>query len=621
MTDSKFRYDVNVLRAFAVLSVVIYHFNDRLLPGGFIGVDVFFVISGFLITKIILESVDNNSFSFKLFYLNRANKIIPPLIILCLTLLFFGYFFISPIEYRSLGKHVFSSLSFISNFIFLSESGYFDSSSLHKWLLHTWSLSLEWQFYLIYPLFLILIYKNLPHYKFIFSLILFIGLIFSIFFSSYDANSSYYLLHARYWEFLIGGFICLFPLKINKKYSSAISTICFFTIFFTFLFFDKQMLWPGFYSFIPVISVVILILINNSNYFLNKLEILQFIGKTSYSTYLWHWPIVVLMRKLDYMDYYIYGIFLSFLLGFFSWKFIETKKFFTFSFVKSASGLNYLFFLIIVSLSFYIYMNNGLNQRFIDLNGGNKSPKRHCAVNVGDYKKPSGSCTFFSDNVSWAVIGDSHSIELSYSLASFFKDNNIGIRQFSYQGCFPNFNSLDWNNCTNWYNESIKYIVNDPTIKYVLISHRFSNVFDLKFNNATKNFSDKAIVNASNFIYIVNEFTSHGKHVFILGPIPELKENIAMNMTKNLLNGKDIHNIMGLSKEDYLSQNNLFFSFIDENFSADNVKLIDVTNNFCDSLNCFAVWNGNVLYFDKDHPSLLATDIIVNDFFEPFKVP
>ncbi|MEF1337667.1 acyltransferase, partial [Vibrio rotiferianus] len=139
-----FRSDINGLRAIAVISVVLFHFNPEILPGGFAGVDVFFVISGFLMTSIIFRGLENSNLSIVNFYISRANRIIPALAILCLVIMIFGWFYLTPLDFKTLGKHVSGSIRFISNSMYLKESGYFDVSANSKWLLHTWSLSVEW---------------------------------------------------------------------------------------------------------------------------------------------------------------------------------------------------------------------------------------------------------------------------------------------------------------------------------------------------------------------------------------------------------------------------------------------------------------------------------------------
>ena len=156
-----FRKDINGLRAYAVLVVVLYHFGVLGFSGGFVGVDIFFVISGFLMTKIIYSGLNKENFSLLQFYYSRAKRIIPTLIILCLTLLSIGWYLLPAMDYRALGIHSVSALVFLSNFKFWKESGYFDTSSHENLLLHTWSLSVEWQFYIVLPLIFILVWFSL----------------------------------------------------------------------------------------------------------------------------------------------------------------------------------------------------------------------------------------------------------------------------------------------------------------------------------------------------------------------------------------------------------------------------------------------------------------------------
>ncbi|RML89480.1 Acyltransferase protein [Pseudomonas savastanoi pv. glycinea] len=152
-----FRKDINGLRAIAVAAVLLFHFQPAWLPGGFAGVDVFFVISGYLITGIILRGLRSGKFRLTTFYTSRARRIVPALAVLCLALLLLGWFSLLPLDYSALGTHVASSLGFVSNVVYWREAGYFTASAHEKWLLHTWSLSVEWQFYLLYPIALLLL--------------------------------------------------------------------------------------------------------------------------------------------------------------------------------------------------------------------------------------------------------------------------------------------------------------------------------------------------------------------------------------------------------------------------------------------------------------------------------
>lgn len=159
MSKTIFRADINGLRAIAVISVVLFHFGVAGFSGGFVGVDVFFVISGFLMTGIILKGINKDSFNFRSFYLARARRIVPALFFLTLFLLGFGWFYLSPSDYSGLAKEVDRALLFLSNNYYYKNSGYFDPGSHERFLLHTWSLSVEWQFYILYPILLFGFYK------------------------------------------------------------------------------------------------------------------------------------------------------------------------------------------------------------------------------------------------------------------------------------------------------------------------------------------------------------------------------------------------------------------------------------------------------------------------------
>jgi peptidoglycan/LPS O-acetylase OafA/YrhL len=198
---NNFRFDINGLRAIAVIAVVLFHFNPTLVPGGFAGVDVFFVISGFLMTGIIFRGLKNNSFNVLKFYAARANRIIPALAVLCGVVLLFSYFFIGVLDQIDVHRHVNGSMWFFSNFIYWRESGYFDTDAHEKWLLHTWSLSVEWQFYILYPAALLALRRffsleNLKRFVVVGAVLSFA---ISIIITMKFPNIAYYSLPTRAW--------------------------------------------------------------------------------------------------------------------------------------------------------------------------------------------------------------------------------------------------------------------------------------------------------------------------------------------------------------------------------------------------------------------------------------
>ncbi len=328
-----FRYDINGLRAIAMISVLLYHFSPQWLTGGFVGVDVFFVVSGFLMTSIIVKGINNHNFSLVGFYAARANRIIPPLAFLCLTLLALGWFFLIPMDYQLLAEHASASVVFLSNHIYWGESGYFDQVSHNKWLLHTWSLSVEWQFYLLYPLMLMVIHRFLP--KAVLPWILLVGLIAAFFFALFASfkwpTAGYFLLPARAWEMMLGGVAFLFPIQISPRQQNVLVYIGLLMIGTAAVCFTPQLAWPGYAALLPVLGTYLIIIAKSSHNLLLNQHIIQALGRWSYSIYLWHWPLVVLNYKLVNEkiishDLPIIGMFLSVVLGWLSYRFIERRN-------------------------------------------------------------------------------------------------------------------------------------------------------------------------------------------------------------------------------------------------------------------------------------------------------
>lgn len=325
----KFRTDINGLRTYAVLAVMIFHFNKDWLPGGFAGVDVFFVISGYLMTSIIFRGIDNNNFSLWKFYSARIRRIIPALLVLIVILMIFGYLFLAPIPYRELAKHSGGSLLFISNFMYWQEAGYFDAEAIEKFLLHTWSLSVEWQFYIIYPVILLLLAK-LFSAKTIKKIIA-IATIFAFFFAVYSSFkwniASYFLLPSRIWEMLLGGIVFLYPLKLSKpQYKHTLELIGLGLIVLSFFIISEQTVWPGYMALIPTGGAFLLLQANNqTSYFTNNL-VMQKLGLWSYSLYLYHWPLLVINHKFNLQLSIWVFLVITIVLSVLSYYFIEIKR-------------------------------------------------------------------------------------------------------------------------------------------------------------------------------------------------------------------------------------------------------------------------------------------------------
>lgn len=375
-----FRNDINGLRALAVTAVILFHFEITPFFGGFIGVDVFFVISGYLMTGIIVSRINNNTFDLIDFYVARGKRILPALVFLCLAIIIYGWFFIIAVDYKALGKHIIGSISFISNFMFWSEANYFDVASNKKWLLHTWSLSVEWQFYLIFPIIIMGFKKiiSMQKVKYVLFLLTIISFVLSIYFSKASPSAAFYLLPTRAWEMLCGSLVYLTPFQLRRHQKIFLQLLGVFLIILSIFIFDPTFLWPSYWALIPVTGAVLVIFsdLTDSVVFSNQLT--QLVGKWSYSLYLWHWPVVVALAYTDQLGNYFWvtsGIVFTIVLAYLSFTYIENPKF-LFKKMHSRKKLIIGLFTMSISCIFLgmaIYMTNGVASKFRALNINDKA--------------------------------------------------------------------------------------------------------------------------------------------------------------------------------------------------------------------------------------------------------
>lgn len=356
LTHPKYRPDIDGLRAIAVLSVVAFHAFPNWLKGGFIGVDIFFVISGFLISTIIFENLERGSFSFTEFYSRRIRRIFPALILVIVATLAFGWLVLTSEELNQLGKHVAAGAGFISNIILWGEAGYFDNSAETKPLLHLWSLGIEEQFYIIWPFILFLAWKrNFNLLVFTITAII-VSFCFNFKQINEDPVATFYSPHTRFWELLSGSMLAWFfvyksniisilktnayslninylKMKINiesKNFSNVISFIGTLFLAYGLLNITKDLAFPGLWAIIPVVGALLIILAGQQAWINRKIlsnKVLVWFGLISFPLYLWHWPILTYLRLIEnetpHRDERILAVLLSIVLAWLTVKFIE----------------------------------------------------------------------------------------------------------------------------------------------------------------------------------------------------------------------------------------------------------------------------------------------------------
>jgi peptidoglycan/LPS O-acetylase OafA/YrhL len=293
---SSFRTDINGLRAVAVVIVVLYHLGVPGFHGGYVGVDVFFVISGYLMTQVVLGKLDKDAFSAVDFYAARARRLVPALLAVDAVLLVLGLFALLPLSLTDLCKEIVGSLTFTSNIEFWRERGYFDAPSQTKWLLHTWSLSVEWQFYLLYPLFLVVIARlRIPRAGL--AILAALSLALAVVVTPHKPEAAFFLLPTRTWELVVGGLVFHWQRGGRKPLTPrpllALVGLAFIVV--ATLAYDESMPYPGYRAILPVLGSMLVVAAASPTRLLANPP-LQLLGDTSYSYYLWHWPFIVAAR-------------------------------------------------------------------------------------------------------------------------------------------------------------------------------------------------------------------------------------------------------------------------------------------------------------------------------------
>lgn len=301
----KYRPDIDGLRAVAILSVVLFHAFPQSMSGGFVGVDVFFVISGYLISTIVFSSLERDRFSILEFYERRIRRIFPALFVVMFASFLFGWLFLYADEYEQLGKHLAAGAGFVSNFILWRESGYFDNLAETKPLLHLWSLAVEEQFYVFWPLLLAFVWKRNWSFLKITAAIAVISFASNLYLMNQHPVAAFYLPFSRFWELMAGGILAYVTLHrpgLNGSHRNAQSILGFSLLFAALLLLDKSRDFPGWWAMLPTLGAFFIISAGPDALLNRKIlsnPLMLWIGWISYPLYLWHWPLLSFARIVE----------------------------------------------------------------------------------------------------------------------------------------------------------------------------------------------------------------------------------------------------------------------------------------------------------------------------------
>lgn len=420
----RYRKDIQGLRALAILFVFVYHLNPNWFPGGFIGVDVFFVLSGFLMANIVLEKQEQHAFSFIGFYVNRIKRIVPAYYVMLLITAFVACFIL--IGDNGFSRELKHAAGFNSNYCYAKVNSYFGRKAQQTPLLHTWSIAVEMKFYLLLPLLLIVTKRRLAAY--VVSFIAIVLLLFSIYESYYNHNtvSVYYSVLTRMPEFCIGILTALLSLKIKGK-NAVISGISALVILLgTALFYNSQIPFPGYIVLVPCLATALLLItISGPVFTLLSSSLLGKIGNLSYSVYLWHWPVMALLRYYYGIQFFsavqiIFVVVATLGIAWLSYTFVEEKfrrislPAFFWSMIPLSLALTALYF------SF-----PGLNEKYINIPAeyrgtvfGMKSHNRNFVEVYGDT----------TVQPKMVLVGNSHALSMKPYLDYLGKKHNFSFR-------------------------------------------------------------------------------------------------------------------------------------------------------------------------------------------------
>ncbi len=637
MHSKDYREDIDGIRAVAVLLVVLYHVGFSQIPGGYIGVDVFFVISGFLITSLILKKIDKGNFSYLEFYSRRVRRLMPTLFVVLFFTSLLSVVILLPADLVSYSKSLIAVIASLSNIYFWRENGgYFEGGADEVPLIHTWSLSVEEQFYFIWPVFLILSYRYLkPKWIKLLTLVSFIVLLaLSEWVTRITYGAAYYLLPTRMFELLIGAILAInwqtLP-KLNTTLNHIFSIVGLGLIMWTALFFDKNTSFPGVNASYATIGTAFLIYTGRSKEpgIVNKLLKLPpfvFVGAISYSLYLWHWPLVVFARYTGMEFTFLLSIailFLSILFSFLSWKYVEQK----FRFKKDVTikqtfknwyfipaGLVILFTLIIVKLdglSFrysdrIVAMQSALTTQPAKLRKGCHSPGR-------DYLLPAKpSCRLgnkIKSEASILLIGDSHANHFTGFIDELALQSEYAVQDYTLDSCLP-LVDMYWGDKKHFAaickkrNDLVKIHISKNKFESVILAGNWPSI--KKFGHLK--IAGKRVSNANNFSDALTlAFTQTIKHIeksgaiaIIIKDVPPAKTGSPKCPITKILYVETLQ--CGLTTKQAIKQS----EFIEEVF--DKVKkqfpktiFIEPTKVLCDDKNCHVLVNDLPIYLDKKH--------------------
>ena len=632
-----YRPDIDGLRALAILAVVFYHAGVPGFSGGFVGVDVFFVISGYLITSIIERNISRNRFSLAAFYERRVRRILPALFVMMGASAIAAAALLYPVEYRSFARSLITTTLFVSSVQFRREGGYFDVEADRKPLLHTWSLSVEEIFYVFFPVLLLLLWRCCRLRRFwivgAFAALSFIGAVGALYLKS-ESRAAFFLAHFRAWELLIGVLLALAatPLPRYRRGLDLASLVGVAMIVAAVIGYSDATTFPGAAALLPCLGAALVILAGQHHRSLAGRILsrrpLVLTGLISYSLYLWHWPILVFagawLGRRPAGGETAALILASFVAAILSWRYVErpfrgksgwlSRR--TLFATAGAVGA------LLVAIGLHGEVTRGWLGRYpdalrvvLDADDDRDPRQKECLLRAQHiegcvYGRPQAPPTI-------ALWGDSHAAVYAPMLGAMADARGESVLALTLPACPP---TAGWEDatrspkarqsCARYQDMAITKILGMPSIRTVVVAANFGAYY--REDNRDGRFAvglERAIA----------RLRHAGKQVVIVSPFPRFDAQILETLAKAAGRGEDLTAI-SQPLGDFLRDNRAAFNLLDSIGSEGNLLRIHPHAGLCDDRRCFVYGDGRAYYTDEDHLSMSGAAVL-SPLFEPIFRP
>jgi len=625
----RYRPEIDGLRAIAVISVILFHAGFETFSGGLIGVDVFFVISGYLISSIMLSEMDEKKFNLINFYVRRMRRILPALFFIMALCIPFAWIWLVPSNMKDFSQSLIAVPTFSSNILFWSETGYFHPTAQYKPLLHTWSLAVEEQYYILFPLFLMLAWQFGKRWILATLIVVALLSLGVAHWASYNMPvAAFYLLPTRGWEILLGVFVAFYfnrhkSVHFRQATNQVLSAVGFTLILFSIFAYNEQTPFPSLFTLVPTIGAVLVILFTHKNTFVHRLlshSLMVGMGLASYSAYLWHQPLLAYAKNLTMrqLSFSLSGIFLVLIvpLSYLTWRYVE-KPFrnggnFSTQTILSLSLFGTLIFII---LGMAGNLNNGYKNRFVldEIEGWQSHKEYHKYIDDNYFicspnEIAKEALTWFvvdedtgepneivrcnqskkDTTIDIALVGDSHAEHLFLGLAEALTDKNVVY--YSQGGTTPTFDNPK-------YKKIFKHLLASDTIGTV--------IFGMVIQGSLGSSRDKNIENK--ILNTVNMLIASGKDVYFADDVPIFPFGVERcQWTKWPFIKK-----CDTDKEFIDSTQGFYLRSLEHvKQSAPRLRLIHLKEHLCDEQTCSMVHNGLLMYRDHNHLSIYGSKYI-----------